>query len=271
MMAEHIYSAPAIARKYLHYYFTAGNGKGHGAHSPFLFHFITKILNDTTAYPEYSKVENLRHALLADRREIDITDHGAGSGYNKKVQQRAVAGLARHAAKPKKYGQLLFRMIRAWKPKTILEFGTSLGITTSYLASGNPAAKLITMEGSPSIAKLAKENLNKLNSRDLTVLEGTFDDLLPGVLQENRSFDFVFVDGNHRYDATVRYFQDLLPAMHNDSVIVFDDIHWSKGMEKAWKEIKSHESVRCSIDLFFIGAVFFRKEFMEKQHFTVRF
>ncbi|HNR16193.1 MAG TPA: SAM-dependent methyltransferase, partial [Chitinophagaceae bacterium] len=83
--------------------------------------------------------------------------------------------------------------------------------------------------------------------------------------------DFAFIDGNHRQEPTERYFNQLLPKMHHESILVFDDIHWSSEMEQVWKTIKDHPSVRCTVDLFFIGVVFFRDEFREKQHFSIRF
>jgi predicted O-methyltransferase YrrM len=264
------YSAATLAGKYLQYYLTAANGKGHGAHSPFVFHFITRILNDRREYPEYLRVEATRKKMLADQRTVSVKDLGAGSGKGGSRQSR-VSEIARRAAKPPKYGQLLFRMVRAWKPGTVLELGTSLGITTTYLSLANTAATLVTIEGAPAVAAIARENLRMAGSVNTDIREGNFDDHLAALVAEVKRLDFVFVDGNHLEEPTVRYFQQLLQGVHNDTVIVFDDIHWSRGMEAAWEKIKSNPAVRCSIDLFFIGIVFFRREFMEKQHFTIRF
>ena len=188
-----------------------------------------------------------------------------------KTNQRTVSSIARNAAKSKKLGQLLFRMVKFYQPSTILELGTSLGITSSYLALANQDARMITMEGSKEIAEAARKNFRNLEIRNLEIVEGNFDDKLSSAITQLSSIDFVFIDGNHRKEPTERYFKELLAKMNKDSILVFDDIHWSNEMEAAWETIKNNAAVTCSIDLFFIGIVFFRKEFKEKQDFAIRF
>lgn len=265
-----MYPQLRLAGKYLSYFLKSSNGKGHGTHSPFIFSFITKVLNDKTQYPEYKTVEKLRMDLLSDSRMFIVEDFGAGSKFLKK-HERSIMSIARNAAKSKKYGQLLFRMVRYYRPATILELGTSLGITTSYLSLANPDARLVTMEGASAIADVAKLNFGKLKLTNIKITEGNFDNKLEAVLSAFETLDFVFVDGNHRKEPTERYFHQFLPKLNNDSILIFDDIHWSREMEEAWKTIKQHPSVRCTVDLFFIGIVFLRKEFKEKQYFSIRF
>ena len=265
-----MYSPLQLAIKYFNYWITASNGKGHGMHSPFVFEFITKILNDRTAYTEYEKVEALRDQLLNDTTVLEVEDFGAGSVIDKK-NKRSISSIAKNAAKPKKFGQLLFRMVKRYQPKTILELGTSLGITTSYLSLAKPDARLITMEGSKEIADVAKQNFNAIELKNVELIEGNFDNTLSSVVRGLPSVDFSFIDGNHQQEPTERYFKELLAKTNNNSILVFDDIHWSSEMEAAWETIKNNAAVTCSIDLFFIGIVFFRKEFKEKQHFVIRF
>lgn len=265
-----MYSSFRTAFKYFQYYFNSSNGKGHGVHSPFVFEFITKILNDKTNYSEYEIAEKLRKRLLNDQTILEVEDFGAGSSISK-TNKRTIASIAKNAAKPKKYGQLLYRIVKHYQPQTILELGTSLGITTSYLSLAKPDTKIITMEGSSAIANKAKENFGTLELKNIELIEGNFDNTLSSVLNGIPTIDLAFIDGNHRQEPTERYFQQLLPHINNDSILIFDDIHWSKEMEQAWETIKKHEAVHCSIDLFFIGIVFFRREFKEKQHFSIRF
>ena len=265
-----MYSKPQLLLKYLQYYFTASNGKGHGMHSPFVFEFITKILNDKTVYPAYEKAEALRNQLLNDDTVLEVEDFGAGSVIDKK-SKRSISSIAKNAAKPKKFGQLLFRMVKYYQPAIILELGTSLGITTSYLSLAKPGARLITMEGSNEIANVAKQNFKVLELKNVEVIDGNFNDTLSSIVSSLSSVDLAFVDGNHRKEPTERYFKELLPKTNNHSILVFDDIHWSSEMEAAWETIKNNAAITCSIDLFFIGIVFFRKEFQEKQHFVIRF
>ena len=265
-----MYSRIQLAIKYLSYYFSASNGKGHGTHSPFVFDFIINVLNDPTVYSEYGRVEERRVVMLKDDRVLTITDFGAGSSKSS-GNQRSVSSIASSAVKPKKFGQLLFRMVRKYKPATILELGTSLGITSAYLAIGNPQAEMITMEGSGEIAEVAKSNFRELNFTNIELVQGDFDLTLPVVLSRLSTIDFVFVDGNHRKEPTLNYFNQLLPKTSSQTILVFDDIHWSREMEEAWELIKSHPSVKCAVDLFFIGVIFFREEFKEKQDFIIRF
>ncbi|MCH5597275.1 O-methyltransferase [Niabella ginsengisoli] len=263
------YSPLQAAAKYFKYYVHAANSKGHGMHSPFVYEFITKVMNDFTKYDDYAKVETLRKELLNDTTELTIEDMGAGSAVTAS-DKRTVASIAKNAAKPKKFGQLLYRMIKFYQPQTVLELGTSLGVTTSYLALANPSAKIITMEGAPAIINKASDNFKKLDLQNIEIVSGNFDNTLSEVLQNNSKIDFAFIDGNHRQEPTERYFEQLLPHIHNETLLIFDDIHWSKEMETAWKNILSHEAVSCDIDLFYIGIVSFRKEFKEKQSFSVR-
>ena len=265
-----MYSKWQLAVKYLNYYLTSSNGKGHGIHSPFIFNFITKVLNDKKQYPEYDKVENLRKQLLNNETVLSVEDFGAGSSISK-TNQRTIASIAKHAAKPKKLAQLLFRMVKEYQPQHILELGTSLGLTTSYLSLAKPDASLITMEGSKEIANEAQKNFQSIGLKNIILNEGNFDLTLAAVIRGLSSIDFAFIDGNHRQHPTERYFQELLSKAANNSILIFDDIHWSKEMDAAWETIKNHPSVRCTVDLFFIGIVFFRPEFHEKQHFTIRF
>jgi predicted O-methyltransferase YrrM len=259
-----------LAKKYLHYYLTAHNSKGHGVHSPFVFQFILHVLNNRSGYVPPVEMEQLRNALLHDQRILEIEDFGAGSRVARQKKRR-VSELAKSAPKSKKYAQLLFRLVKHYQPKTILELGTSLGVTTSYLSAASPAANITTIEGSKAIAGVAAENFHRLYLENVRLQVGNFDELLPSVVQELSSIDLAYIDGNHRYQPTVNYFQQLLPALHNDSILVFDDIHWSAEMEKAWEEIKQHPAVLCTVDVFFLGFVFFGSEFKVKQHFTVRF
>lgn len=259
-----------LIRKYLHYWVSAQSGKGHGIHSPFVFEFITRILNDKTRYPAYEKVENLRKALLKDTQTLRVDDLGAGSRTDS-GPSRTVASIASRAAKPPKYAQLLYRMVRQYQPGQILELGTSLGLTSAYLAEAAPHGQLVTLEGAEEVADRAARNLEQLGLSNVRIVRGNFDQTLPAILAQSGPVDFVFLDGNHRKEPTLRYFEQLKPHLHQGSVLVFDDIHWTTEMEEAWTLIQQDPRVQCSIDLFFIGIVFFRDAFREKQDFTIRF
>ena len=265
-----MYSSTQLAKKYLHYYLSASNGKGHGMHSPFVFDFILQVLNNKSGCFPPSSIETVRRQLLKDKEILEVEDLGAGSRLNSS-KRRTVSQLARAALKSKKYAQLLYRLVKHYQPQTILELGTSLGITTSYLATANPSAKIITIEGSEAIARKAAENFKNLGLSNIQSIKGNFDTVLPAALDQLPSVELAYIDGNHRYSPTIHYFQQILEKTNPASVLIFDDIHWSHEMEKAWEEIKAHPAVQYTVDIFFLGFVFLRKEFKVRQHFTIRF
>lgn len=265
-----MYSSFQLAQKYFNYYLHASSRKGHGMHSPFVFDFILNVLNNKSNYQPQLEIEQLRNQLLKDKRIVEIEEMGAGSRIDSS-KQRAVSQLARSALKSKRLAQVLFRLARHYQPKTIVELGTSLGITTCYLSKANPASSIITIEGNDATATIAKENFQKLGCANIQLLQGNFDNLLPNIMSQLPFIDLAYIDGNHRYEPTINYFRQFLSKTHNDTILVFDDIHWSTGMEKAWEEIKTHPSVQYTIDIFFLGFVFFRQEFKVKQNFLVRF
>ncbi|MBD0296667.1 MAG: class I SAM-dependent methyltransferase [Flavisolibacter sp.] len=265
-----MYTSFQLIKKYLHYYCTAANGKGHGIHSPFVFDFVWHVLNNKKQYLPPSSIEQVRKELLHDKQIIDIEDLGAGSRIETR-KQRAIQQVAVTAVKPKKYSQLFYRLVRHYKPQTIIELGTSLGITTAYIAMANPAAQVFTIEGSTALGDKAKSVFDRLAFNIVQVIQGNFDTELPVLLQKIEKVNLAYIDGNHRYEPTLHYFHQLLMKCGEESILVFDDIHWSAEMEKAWQAIKNHPDVRCTIDIFFLGFAFFRNDFKERQHFTIRF
>lgn len=266
-----MYSKLKLASKYLQHYFTASNGKGHGVHSPFVFQFIKDVLNDNRNYYCYETIENVRQRLKHDETILTIDDFGAGSRVNAR-NKRSVAAIASSSLKPKKFAQLLFRIVNYYKCANILELGTSLGITTAYLASANNNTPVITMEGALQIAATAQKNFDALHLKNIKIITGNFDETLENVISKKfETIDFAFIDGNHRKEPTIKYFEQLLSKTNEQSILIFDDVHWSKEMEDAWEIIKSNDAVTLSVDLFYIGIIFFRKEQLQKQHFTIRF
>lgn len=241
----------------------------HSIHSPFVFELYTKIVKDKKISLIYTEIENLRKKILKNRTTIEITDFGAGSKIYK-TNHREIRQIARSAEKAPKFGRLLFRLIQHFKPSTIFDLGTSLGITTLYESRACELAKVFTFEGCSETAKIAKESFEALNCQNIEIIVGNLDETLSNKLNEIEQLDFVFFDANHRYEPTVRYFEMCRAKTNEESVFVFDDIHWSEEMNEAWKYISNHSSVMISIDLFFVGLVFFRKN-QPKQHFVLRY
>jgi predicted O-methyltransferase YrrM len=240
-----------------------------GLHSPFVYHLADKLIYDSKPQAVYNVIEQLRRELLQDSRTITITDLGAGSQLNNSSRKQ-IKRIAKDALKSPALAQLIYRLANEFQPRNITELGTSLGLTTAYLAAAVPSGRVITIEGCLEIASIARENLQKLHIQNVEGLIGNFDKILPDVIAKEKFIDFVFIDGNHRKEATLHYFDLCLPAVNENSIMIFDDIYWSKGMREAWQQIKDHPQVTVTIDLFWIGLVFFRKG-QAKEHFKIRF
>lgn len=272
MLAKKInmYSTLTLLKKYLQYLIKSENGKGHGVHSPFVYTFIKEVLNKNNKPPLVGVIEARRKSLEKNKQKIQVWDRGAGSRQTDHTE-RTIQQIAKAALKPKKYSQLLYKIVAYYKPAQIIEMGTSLGITTCYLAAGNVNARVVTLEGAPNVASMAKETFQQIGMQHIEVLEGDFKDTLPPYIDTVDNIDLAYVDGNHRYEPTIQYFNWLLEKSEEETVLIFDDIHWSVEMEKAWAEIKMHPSVTLTIDLFFIGLVFVRKAQKEKEHFVIRY
>ncbi len=260
---------PNLILNKLKYILCSKHEKGFGIHSPFLFDLITLIFNDKSDKVAYRKIDLIRKELLESDKVITVTDFGAGSKIFQS-NQRKVSEITKYCTIKKKYGKLLYRLAVYYKPKTILEIGTSFGISTAYLALGNPEAKVVTVEGCSETSKIAQDTFTLANTKNITLVNGQFDEILPLTFFDLQTLGIVYFDGNHTKKATLNYFEQCLPYTINDTLFIFDDIHWSEEMEEAWEEIKRNKNVTLTVDLFQLGLVYFHKE-LTKQDFVIRF
>ncbi|RZK07013.1 MAG: class I SAM-dependent methyltransferase [Flavobacterium sp.] len=253
-----------IFKSYLKFLWKSTNA--HGVHSPFVFDLIRKCFYDNTNYPEYKILEQYRNSLLQNKNTIEVTDFGAGSRVFKS-NTRAINKIAENAGISPKDAKLLFRVVNYFQSEKILEIGTSLGLATSALAINN-SAEITTLEGCQETAKVAQEQFQKFNFNVNSIIT-EFSNHFKTYHSQPTSFDLIYFDGNHSKEATLNYFELLLPTISNETVWIFDDIHWSAGMEEAWETIKNHPKVSVTVDTFQWGFVFFRKE-QVKEDFIIR-
>lgn len=240
----------------------------HGVHSPFVFSLLTKCFYDKKKHLAYSILTNYRKALLENKKHIEVTDFGAGSRVFKS-NSRQISKIAKTAGISRKRAELLFRIVNYFQPSTILEIGTSLGLATSALALGNPNAKITTLEGCTETANQCQLQLRKFNINNVDLVVTEFHSYLETCNLQSTTCNLIYFDGNHSKSATLEYFELLLPTITNETVWIFDDIHWSIEMEEAWRIIQNHPKVTVTIDTFQWGLVFFRRE-QEKEHFVIR-
>lgn len=254
--------------KYLNYRLTAHTE--HDVHSPFVYTFYQELIANPTPVEDFNELEQIRKQLLEDQTTIRMTDLGAGS---KKLKDnlRSISDIVRHGIARKKQAEFLYRLVKRFAPKTIIELGTSVGLTALYLAKAHGASTLYTIEGCPELSTFSKKQFERQHVSNSISITGNFDEELPKVLSSLQNVDLVYFDGNHAYEPTLKYFRMALEKKHAGSIFIFDDIYWSAGMEKAWKEIHTHPEVSLSMDFFQFGIVFFRTEQKNKEHFVLKF
>ncbi len=253
---------------YFRYLFNSGTR--HSVHSPFVYKLVDEVFRNLDDNKALKDLALLRQKLLRKTQVIEITDFGSGSNHKRYSNRfESVAFIVRNSSVSERYGRLLYRLVEYFGPRTILELGTSVGISTLYMAMANPGSKVYTIEGCTTKSEQAATNFNELHITNIEQHIGSFDIVLLDLLKQIGNIDFVYIDGNHTYEATLANFKTLLEYANNETIFVFDDIHWSAGMQKAWNEITEYERVTVSIDLFRIGIVFLKKE-LSKQKFVIR-
>ncbi len=252
---------------YISYFFRAQNE--HAIHAPFLYNFYLKVIKNRQQNADFEAIEAIRSKLLNDETPISKFDFGAGT--RTRIKTKSLKNIAATSLSSQKKARLLFNIVRYLKCETIIEIGSSLGISTAYLASANKNASVYSLEGNLDLIRLAKKTALQLNLTNIKFIDGNFDDTLPRLLQTlNSKIDFVYLDGNHRFSPTLRYFEMLLPNLHQNSILVVDDIYWSEEMTQAWQKIINRTGVTLTVNLFECGMVFFSDKY-SKRNFTLKF
>jgi len=258
-----------VARKYLKYLLISRHRKGHGVHSPFVFDLVSRVFRNKINPDIVFIIENIRTNRISDQRTISLTDLGAGS-VRTKSSLRKVSGIARYSAVPFKYCTLLANLASEFGGHDIVELGTSLGISTMYLAATLSQTVVYSVEGCPALAEIARENFSIAGIKNIELLNGSFEDMIPELRKRGIKPGLVFIDGHHRREPVLRYFAQMVKLIDKKGVIIIDDIHMSDEMEKAWNEIKHYQSVSFTIDIFRMGLIFFR-EGMNHFNYVIRY
>jgi predicted O-methyltransferase YrrM len=203
-------------------------------------------------------IEQIRRRMISDRRRILVQDMGSKSELSERTY-RNVSDIAGKSPVSAKYGTLLANIAAEFGRQLIIEFGTSIGISTMYLAKACEDARVITMEGCSSIAEIAKQNFIDAGLNNITLLVGSFDDIIPDFQVQGVKPGLIFIDGNHRKEPVINYFNKMADLSDSNTVIIIDDINYSRQMAEAWTEIKLHKKVSVTIDIFRMGICFFRE------------
>lgn len=238
-------------------------------HSPHLFELFTYVCDDRILFPPFGPIEEKRRSLMKSPEKIERKDFGAGSSYHNKLET-TIASVAKSALSKPYQSRFMSRMVRFTSSQTMLEFGTSLGIASAYLAAGAPTGKVATIEGDPSLANVAKKVFEELRMQNINLVNKKFEDFLQQNIHQHDPIDFLFIDGNHRKENLLSYYFALKPLFHYKTIVIVDDIYWSKGMHLGWKELISQPEITQSVDCFQFGVLFFNPHFLNKQNHLIR-
>jgi len=228
-----------------------------------------ELIKNNHPFGDFEELNLIRKELRTNTTTIDITDFGAGSK-KLKSNTRKVNDIIKHGIAQKKQAEFLYRLLNKFTPKTVIELGTSIGLTTLYLSKAVPKSTIYTIEGCPNLYQFSKQIFKEQPASNIISINGNFDIEFPKLLTQLDNLDFLYIDGNHAYEPTINYFNLALAKKNTNSIFVFDDIYWSRGMQRAWQEICAHKEVTLSLDLFYFGIVFFRTENKEKEHFVLK-
>jgi predicted O-methyltransferase YrrM len=257
------------AAKYLKYIIISKHKYGYGIHSPFVFDMVTRVFRNKIDADIVCCIEKVRKKLITDHRSIVVNDLGIGSE-RLKSNKRKVSDIARNSPVPQKYGVLLANLAAEFGQPLIVEFGTSFGISTMYMAAACCDTVVNSMEGSPAISEIAVANFKEAGLNNINVLTGSFDEMWSYAISSGVKPGLVFIDGNHRKEPVLKYFYKISEISGSNTVVIIDDIYFSKEMESAWNEIKQTEKVTLTIDIFRMGIVFFRKG-ISRNNYTIRY
>ena len=241
---------------------------GHGIHSPFAYALCENVFYNHNGYYDFERLSKVRGQLGRDSTVLDSGDFGAGSR-RFSSSHRKISDVLRYGTSTERQSQLLYRLATFLKVQTCIELGTSIGVNTLYLALQNPKGTVYSIEGSKALCEFASALAARQKVGNIHFLNQRFDLALPDLVSKVTGTTMVYIDGDHSYDATRQYFNSLLPLATGDNVFVLDDIYWSRGMTRAWNELRLHPSVSLSIDTFYSGYLFFRKEIKQRQHYRL--
>lgn len=240
----------------------------HGTHSPFVYKLADEVIYDFSSKKVYQAIEGQRKKLLNDDSNVECTEFAGDSPLVKNKINR-VSVLAKRLKKPR-IAQLIFRLAVHSKAQNMLVLGANLGMTTAYLAKGNPQAHLIVIEECSATANIAFQVFKELDLTNVALQIGNFNSLLPKAVAEVKGLDFVYLDGRYTKETILNYFNCCLSKFNEYSLLIISDINQNQDMKEAWAAIKNRSEVTVTVDLFWVGLVYFRKG-QAKEHFKLKF
>jgi predicted O-methyltransferase YrrM len=250
-----------IVLEYIKYWWKAKDR--HGIHSPFTYDLSDKCLKSSINEEFKRKRSELYSYLFTETKLIQRQDLGAGS---KRHQSSApLSAIFKSSSSKGKTADLLYRLTNYYRPKMVLELGANIGIGTIHLAAGNPESRVISVEGCSNTAAVARENIARIAVSNAAVITSDFSSFLAS---NQHTYDLIFIDGHHDGKALLKYVETLSSFVHDETIILVDDIRWSDSMFTAWKKLIADQHFHLTIDLFRCG-ILMKRPHQQKEDFVV--
>jgi len=237
----------------------------HGLHSPFVYRVVDTVIYDFHAKIVYPPIEKRRAGLLADARSITLTNPVTGA-----YRQKKISLVAAETLKPAKLDQMLYRLAAFFKPDKIVEIGACPGITTLYLRQAVTDAAIYAWEEDAETFDIAQDTFKKAAIDDINLITGKYEKVMPRLINALDKLDFVLIGSDLQKVTILKYFELCLPKTYDKTVLIFYGIYQNEDMKQAWAAIKAHPKVTVTVDLFWMGLVFF-KQGQEREDFLIRF
>ncbi|WP_197494104.1 O-methyltransferase [Lewinella sp. 4G2] len=214
----------------------------------------------------FDRVESYRNQLLGSTEIVDFKVFGSDD-------TETISNVCKAATSPKIWARLIYALASEFEAKKVLEIGTNLGVSGSYLLEAlrhNSDSQLVTMEGMPRYVEISRNQFKAITNEDrFEVIEGKYEDTFDDMIDRHQDFDLLFIDGNHQKGPTLEYYEKLLKVSTRPSVWIFDDIYWTNGMKEAWDIIRQNPETSYSIDLYKTGLVVVDPSVSVPKHFAL--
>jgi predicted O-methyltransferase YrrM len=234
-------------------------------HSPFVYDFCRFVLSRKPLQKDSDTINSIIKYYQSKKDILNLQEFGAA---RKRDYAIKIGDYLNRTAITNKYGRLLHNLVAYYQVEHVIETGTALGISTSWMALSNPNCKISSIEGNKKLCDVSNEMFIRFSITNTQVYCGLVEDVLPELAKNMKCKTLLFIDAHHTGAATMRYFAMIKSYVKDDTIVVFDDINYSAEMNDAWKNIICDERVTLSLNLYRIGVIFFNPS-LSKQAFSL--
>lgn len=176
--------------------------KGFGVHSPFAFHFIINVLRERLPYYAYENIERRRNMALNLSSRIS--------------RHRRVISI--------KNAKMVFRIACLFNPRTILQIGTTYGVSTTAILDVSRNSELIICHGSDTCTPIYKKVTQRYGDRIISTdnVDSAIQTYNARLADGTPPFILVnCIDDDNDEHKLYRY---LMEAIDNEATVIFRNI-----------------------------------------------